>query len=134
MRLQEFETRSGTHLTADDTLQIFFYRQFIDCHNLIRFYHKAERAQEGLGFLALPVEVDTDGYVAQRERGVGTLRMEGELAVLVAVPKHTALREFYHLLAQHLFALGKIRFVEREMNLLRTHDAHHYVGLLTIII
>ena len=91
MRLQEFETRSGTHLTADDALQIFLYRQLIDCHNLIRFYHKAERAQEGLVFLALPVEVDTDGYVAQRKRGVGTLRMEGELAVLVAVPKHTAL-------------------------------------------
>lgn len=64
-------------------LQIFLYRQLIDCHNLIRFYHKAERAQEGLGFLALPVEVDTDGYVAQRKRGIGTLRMEGELAVLV---------------------------------------------------
>ena len=91
MRLQEFETRSGTHLTTDDTLQIFFHRQLIDCHNFIRFHHKAERAQEGLGFLALPVEIDTDGYVAQRERGVGTLRMEGEFAVLVAVPEHTAL-------------------------------------------
>ncbi len=34
----------------------------------------------------------------------------------------------------HHFALGKIRFVEREMNLLRTHDAHRYVGLLTFII
>ena len=30
VRLQEFETGCGTHLTADDTLQIFLYRQLIN--------------------------------------------------------------------------------------------------------
>ena len=30
VRLQEFKTGCSTHLTADDTLQIFLYRQLVD--------------------------------------------------------------------------------------------------------
>ncbi len=80
------------------------------------------------------MEVDTNGDIAQRERGIGTLRMEGKFAILVAIPEHTTLRELYHLVAYHRLTLGKIRLVEREVNLLTAHDAHCHIWLLAIII
>ena len=134
MRLQQFETRCGTHLAADYTLQIALHRQFVDGIDLIRFHHEAEGTQEGLRLLALPVEVHADGYVADRERGVVALRMEGELTVKIAVPHDAALKELHLLLANHDFALSQIRLVQREMHLLGTHDAHGNLWFLLIII
>ena len=60
--------------------------------------------------------------------------MESQRTILVSVPKHTTFGEFHLLLTNHDFSLGEIRFVEYEMNLLRTHDSNSYFRLLTIII
>ena len=60
--------------------------------------------------------------------------MEGKRTVLIAVPEHTSLGEFHFLLARNQFALGKVRLVEREVNLLTAHDAHRDIRLLTVII
>ena len=60
--------------------------------------------------------------------------MESQLAVLIAIPKHATLGELHDLLTHHGLALGKIRLVEREVNLLTADDAHGDVGLLSIII
>ena len=60
--------------------------------------------------------------------------MEGKRTVLIAVPEHTSLGEFHFLFARNHLALGKVRLVEREVNLLTAHDAHRDIRLFTIII
>ena len=89
MCLQKFETGSGTHLTTDYTLQILLYRQFVDGTNLIRLDHETQCSEESLGFLALPMEVDTNRNIAQREGSVRTLWMESQGTILITVPEYT---------------------------------------------
>ena len=59
--------------------------------------------------------------------------MEGELAVLISRSRAHRPLKFCHLFAQHLFALGKIRFVEQNESSAHSR-AHSYVWLLTFII
>ena len=132
MGLEQLEARRGAHLARDDALEVSLYGQLIDGAYLVRLHHKVQGAEEGLCLLAFPMEVDAYGHVAEREGGVGALRMEGERAVLVAVPQDAALGERHFLFARHHLALGKIRLVEREVNLLSAHDAHVHVGLFAL--
>ena len=63
--LEQFEARCGTHLARYDALQIRLHGQFVDSTYAVGVYHEAQRAQEGLRLLTLPVEVDADCYVVQ---------------------------------------------------------------------
>lgn len=67
MSFQEFQTRGGTHLAGDNTLQVFLHWQLVDGAYLVSLDHETECAEEGLCLLALPMEVDTDGDITQRE-------------------------------------------------------------------
>ena len=131
MRLEQFEARRGTHLAADYTLEVFLHRQFVDGAYMVGFHHEAQCAEERLRLLAFPVEVDTDSHVVQREGGICRLRMEGQFAVLVAVPEHTAFTELHHLFACHRLALGLIGLVQGEAYLLPAHYAYSDIGLFS---
>ena len=58
--------------------------------------------------------------------------MEGELAILCAVPKDASFRKLYHLFAHNLLTLSGVGAVQREGNFLATNDAHRHTRLLTI--
>ena len=124
MGLEELGGRGGRHLAGDDAGQVALYGQVVDGHNLIGLDHDAKRALEGLRLLALPVEVDTNGDIFQRERGTHALWTEGEVTIERATPQDAALGELYRLLAHNLLAFGDVGAVEREGYLLTRDDAH----------
>ena len=129
MGLKELNTRGTTHLARNHAGKIFLYGQLVDGHNLIGLYHNAQGALEGLCFLALPMEVNTNSYIVKRERGVIGLWGEREVTILIATPQDTAIAELYHLIAGNHLALSHVRLVKAERNLLAAHDTYGNVGL-----
>ena len=60
--------------------------------------------------------VDAYGDIGKRERSILGNRREQEFTIVVAIPKQSTLRETHLLFATNLFALGKIRLVEEEVD------------------
>ena len=65
MGLEELNGGSRRHLAGDDTRQIALYRQFVDGNNLVGLDDDAQRTLKLLCLLALPMEVDADGDIAE---------------------------------------------------------------------
>ena len=124
MGLQQFEPCRGLHLAGDNGSQILFDWQFVDGGNLVGLHHQAQRTQESLSLLALPMEIDADGNVRQRERGIGTLGGKRQLTILVAIPQDAAFREGHRLLPLYALAFGHVRTIEGEVYLLTADNTH----------
>ena len=129
MGLQQLDAAGGLHLAGDDADQVFLDGQQVDGRYLVGLHHQSECAVEHLCLLALPVEVDTDGDVVERERSVALLRGESQLAVLVAIPQDAALAELHGLVAYDGFALGRVGRVQGKVNLLAADYADADLGL-----
>ena len=65
MGLEKLDGGGGRHLTGNDTRQVTLYRQFVDGNNLVGLDDDAQRTLKLLCLLALPMEVDADGDVAE---------------------------------------------------------------------
>ena len=128
--LEQFQTCRGLHLTADDTGQILLHWQLVDGGDFVALHHQAQRTQKHLCLLALPVEVDPDGDIEERERGVRGSRRKGELAILVAIPENAAFGELHRLLAFDGLTLGGIGAIEGEVYLLTAHNTDRNRWLL----
>ena len=124
MGFQELQGRSGVHLGGDDAGQIVFCRHLVDGGNLSFVDHQTQGAEEGLCFLAFPVEIDADGYVFEREGGIVFQRGEGQLPVHVSVPGNSSFVEGYTLLARYGFSFGQKLGIECKGYFKGIDDAH----------
>ena len=93
-----------------------------------------QRAAEGLRLLALPVETYADDHVLERERCIGALRPEVQLAILVTVPENATLGKLHYLRACDVDTLGGVWFVQREPYLLCTHNAHGDIWFFAMLL
>ena len=124
MSLEQFDTRRGAHLARYHTLEIFLDVDDVDGSNLVGFHHELQLSVEHLRLLAFPVEVNADGHVVERERGILGVETEGEFAILIATPKNTSLGELHRLFALKGLALGGVWGIEEEGYLLSAHYSH----------
>ena len=129
MGLQELHTRGAAHLARYHAGKIFLHRQLVDSHNLIGLNHNAQGSLKGLCLLALPMEVNADGHIVERERGIVGLWGKCQVTILGAAPQDATIAELYHLIACNHLALSHVRLVQTERNLLATHDTNSHVGL-----
>ena len=91
MRLQQFQACCSFHLAADHAGQILLHGQFVDGRYLVGLHHQSQGSLEHLSLLALPMEVDTNGHIIQRERSLWRLGRKCEFTILVAIPQDTTL-------------------------------------------
>ena len=97
--------------------------------------NQAKRPAKRLRFLAIPMEINADGDIFEREGCVVGFRAENQLLINFFVPENRSVFKRGNLLALDFDSIDGIRRVQRKFHLLRTDDAdgHHRLRMLIFL-
>ena len=111
---EQFKAGGGAHLAGNDTLQVVFDWKFVDGDDFSLADDEAKAALESLCLLALPVEVDADGYAIEREGRVGRLWLEDKFVIGLPVPQDISFGKRGLVAADSLQSIDGKNMVERK--------------------
>ena len=124
MGFQELQRRRGAHLTRNDTCQIPFYREHIDCPDFISVNDKLKAAGKSLLFFSLPMEGCSDRHILQGERRIIVCRRKTKLLIATESPKHLSFHELHSLFAAYRPVTENISPIQAEAYLLTAQYAY----------